>query len=246
VAAFPRFGWQLSPEYANKSSFYEKAVGVRVHCLALGGADLTSAAGKMTMGVISAVAEFERDLLIERTQSGLNRAKAAGKSFGRPSTLNDQECAEVMKRLNTGVSVTDIARSFKTTRQTIIWVRKKGIPSAVMPKADLPGKEDVPSTPTAKVMKVKLWMQVENNSKFVRGKNKSREEIERDVLSQFDMEKLDKDGWEYILSIPYTTDEELDQIIYDEIIAEANDIADRRNGFIEADIVSLDDPVRSW
>jgi putative DNA-invertase from lambdoid prophage Rac len=43
--------------------------GVRVHCLALGGVDLTSAAGKMTMGVISAVAEFERDLLIERTQA---------------------------------------------------------------------------------------------------------------------------------------------------------------------------------
>jgi len=37
---------------------------VRVHCLALGGLDLNSAAGKMTMAVISAVAEFERDLLI--------------------------------------------------------------------------------------------------------------------------------------------------------------------------------------
>lgn len=49
---------------------------VRVHCSALGGVDLTSAAGKMTMAVISAVAEFERDLSIERTQAGLNRAKA--------------------------------------------------------------------------------------------------------------------------------------------------------------------------
>jgi putative DNA-invertase from lambdoid prophage Rac len=37
--------------------------GVRVHCLALGGVDLTSPAGKMTMGVIDAVAQFERDLL---------------------------------------------------------------------------------------------------------------------------------------------------------------------------------------
>jgi putative DNA-invertase from lambdoid prophage Rac len=39
-------------------------VGVRVHCLSLGGVDLTSPAGKMTMQVIAAVAEFERDLLI--------------------------------------------------------------------------------------------------------------------------------------------------------------------------------------
>ena len=45
------------------------AIGVKVHCLQLGGVDLTSPAGKMTMGVIAAVAEFERDLLIERTQS---------------------------------------------------------------------------------------------------------------------------------------------------------------------------------
>src|SRR4051794_16905030 len=41
------------------------AMGVRVHCLALGGVDLTSAAGRMTMQVLGAVAEFERDLLIE-------------------------------------------------------------------------------------------------------------------------------------------------------------------------------------
>ncbi|MDB5850902.1 MAG: resolvase [Rhodoferax sp.] len=40
------------------------AMGVRVHCLALGGVDLTSPAGRMTMGVIAAVAEFERDLLL--------------------------------------------------------------------------------------------------------------------------------------------------------------------------------------
>jgi putative DNA-invertase from lambdoid prophage Rac len=39
--------------------------GVRVHCLALGGVDLTSPAGKMTMGVIAAVAQFEKDLQID-------------------------------------------------------------------------------------------------------------------------------------------------------------------------------------
>lgn len=48
-------------------------LGVRVHCLALGGVDLASSAGKMTMNVINAVAQFERDLLIERTRSALAR-----------------------------------------------------------------------------------------------------------------------------------------------------------------------------
>lgn len=60
-------------------------MGIRVHCLSLGGVDLTSSAGKMTMAVICAVAEFERDLLIERTQAGLERAKATGKRLGRPA-----------------------------------------------------------------------------------------------------------------------------------------------------------------
>lgn len=64
---------------------------IRVHCLALGGVDLTSAAGKMTMQVISAVAEFERDLLLERTHAGIARAKASGKRFGRPPALDDEQ-----------------------------------------------------------------------------------------------------------------------------------------------------------
>tara|TARA_R110000737_G_scaffold915_1_gene2639 strand:+ start:1562 stop:2044 length:483 start_codon:yes stop_codon:yes gene_type:complete len=67
--------------------------GIRVHCLALGGVDLTSSAGKLTMGVINAVAQFGRDLLIERTQSGLARAKAQGKQLGRPSALTADQYA---------------------------------------------------------------------------------------------------------------------------------------------------------
>lgn len=98
--------------------------GVRVHCLALGGVDLTSPAGKMTMQVIAAVAEFERDLLLERTQSGITRAKESGKRFGRPPTLNAEKRKAVAKRLKSGAAIADIAREFKTSRQTILRVRK--------------------------------------------------------------------------------------------------------------------------
>lgn len=96
---------------------------IRVHCLALGGVDLTSPAGKMTMQVISAVAEFERDLLIERTHSGIARAKAAGKRFGRPSALNEEQQLTVIARINAGVSISAIAREFNTSRQTILRVK---------------------------------------------------------------------------------------------------------------------------
>lgn len=98
-------------------------MGVRVHCLALGGVDLTSPAGKMTMQVINAVAEFERDLLVERTHSGLARAKAQGKTFGRPPALSSAEQASVIENLAKGLSVTAIAKLLKTSRQTIMRVR---------------------------------------------------------------------------------------------------------------------------
>ena len=95
------------------------AAGVRVHCLALGGVDLTSAAGKMTMGVISAVAEFERDLLIERTQAGIDRAKRDGKAFGRPPRLSAVDKAEIAARLEAGASVAQLARDYRVSRQTV-------------------------------------------------------------------------------------------------------------------------------
>lgn len=89
---------------------------IRVHCLALGGVDLTSPAGKMTMQVISVVAEFERDLLLERTHSGIAQAKAAGKRFGRPPALNEEQHQAVIIRLNAGDSISAVARQFETTR----------------------------------------------------------------------------------------------------------------------------------
>ncbi len=93
--------------------------GVRVVCLALGGVDLTSGAGKMTMQVIAAVAEFERDLLCERTAAGLDRAKAEGKELGRPARLTDEQRQEVVSRLAAGASVSALAREFDVDRRII-------------------------------------------------------------------------------------------------------------------------------
>ena len=93
---------------------------MRVHCLALGGVDLTSSTGKLTMNVINAVAD---DLLIERTQAGLNRAKAEGKRPGRPASLTADQRGSVAQQLKEGASVSALAREFKTSRQTILRVK---------------------------------------------------------------------------------------------------------------------------
>jgi putative DNA-invertase from lambdoid prophage Rac len=98
-------------------------MGIKVHCLALGGVDLTSSAGKMTMGVINNVAQFERDLLIERTQSGLARAKSNGKALGRPKVLSESQRQRVIEQLQEGKAIALVARNFEASRQTIMRVR---------------------------------------------------------------------------------------------------------------------------
>jgi putative DNA-invertase from lambdoid prophage Rac len=95
-------------------------MGVRVHCLALGGVDLTSPAGKMTMGVIAAVAQFEKDLLIERTLSGQARARASGVRFGRPMALAPQEVDTALAMLRGGQSKSAIAKAMKVSRATVM------------------------------------------------------------------------------------------------------------------------------
>ena len=75
------------------------------------------------MGVIAAVAEFERDLLIERTQAGLALAKASGKAIGRPQSLDKNQMAMVRQKLSEGHSVAALARELGTSRQTVMRVR---------------------------------------------------------------------------------------------------------------------------
>jgi putative DNA-invertase from lambdoid prophage Rac len=101
------------------------ADGVRVHCLALGGVDLTSAAGKMTMGVITVMAEFERDLLIERTQSGLARVKAEGKKLGRKPALSQDQQETVRSQRAAGVSLGVLAKKFGVSRAAIQRIEKR-------------------------------------------------------------------------------------------------------------------------
>lgn len=95
------------------------ATGVRTHCLALGGVDLTSPAGRMTMAVISACAEFERDLLVERTQAGLARAKASGKKLGRRASLSASQRAEVTSALREGASLGVLAKRYGVSKSNI-------------------------------------------------------------------------------------------------------------------------------
>lgn len=225
--------------------------------------DTTSSEGKLIFHIFTSLAEFERDIIRERTKAGLSAARARGRKGGRPQGVDEKKkkAALALKKdrersVKEICDIVGISRNtyYKYTRSEDNSVESGNSAKTVQPaakKTSSPAtRENLPepqtTVPQPRVMKVKMWLRVENNSKFVRGKKRAREEIEQRVLSRFNMEKPDKNGWEYILSIPYTTDEELDGIVYDEISREAESIADLRNCFTEADITSLDDPERSW
>lgn len=93
---------------------------VEVIVLQLGKLDLTSPAGKMMLTMLGAMAEMERDLLVERTQSGLARAKSEGKILGRPVKTTESQRAEIVAKRAAGETVSALARLHGVSRASIL------------------------------------------------------------------------------------------------------------------------------
>jgi DNA invertase Pin-like site-specific DNA recombinase len=100
---------------------------IKVVVLQMGNLDLTSTVGTMMMTVLSCVAEMERSLLIERTQSGIARARAEGVKFGRPVKVTDKVKREVLQKLSEGTSVSQTARDLGLARNTVLKARKTAL-----------------------------------------------------------------------------------------------------------------------
>lgn len=62
------------------------------------------------------VAEFERDLLVERTQSGLAQPKAQGKASGRPSKLTSNQIADIRQKRLEDISLSTLASEYGVSR----------------------------------------------------------------------------------------------------------------------------------
>ena len=82
-------------------------------------ADTTSHAGKMIMTVFAGIAEFERDLIRERTGRGRIEAKKRGVRFGRPNKLTPEQKSLALELIQNNKSVSEIARTFGVNRSTI-------------------------------------------------------------------------------------------------------------------------------
>lgn len=99
---------------------------IEVIVLQLGKLDLTSAAGKLMLTMLAAVAKMERDLLVERTQSGLARARAEGKTLGRPVSTTEEQRSAIVKRYQggEGESISALARTYDISRASVMRIVK--------------------------------------------------------------------------------------------------------------------------
>jgi putative DNA-invertase from lambdoid prophage Rac len=97
---------------------------IEVIVLQLGKLDLTSSAGKLMLTMLAAMAEMERDLLVERTQAGLARAKAQGKILGRPASTTNEQRTIVKARHSAGASISALAREYDISRASVMRIVK--------------------------------------------------------------------------------------------------------------------------
>jgi len=81
--------------------------------------DISSAYGEFVLHILSAVAHFERSLIIERTKAGMAAAKARGVKFGRTPALKREELIEALLLIRNGQSVTETAYQLGVGRSTL-------------------------------------------------------------------------------------------------------------------------------
>jgi DNA invertase Pin-like site-specific DNA recombinase len=81
--------------------------------------DTTTPGGRLIFHVFAAIAEFERDLIRERTQEGLDTARAQGRTGGRPVVMTSEKIALARRMLDEGQRPTDVARALSVSRGSV-------------------------------------------------------------------------------------------------------------------------------
>jgi DNA invertase Pin-like site-specific DNA recombinase len=182
--------------------------------------DTNTPQGKLMLTVFQAFSQFERDLIAQRTQEGLESARARGRVGGRPRVKNsfieralklyDSKEYSIQEIVNmTGISQATLYRYIRKNKQI--------------------EKDEKNKQQTAII---RMLLRVENNNKLVRGKGKVRKNIKSFLISQYNMEQR---SGEYIFYVPYNTIPELEQKV-DSIIREIHFEADLQNCFTELDV----------
>lgn len=117
ITKLDRLGRSLKNLIELSASLGERGVGLKVLDQ---GIDTTTPIGRMFFHVVGAFAEFERDLIVERTLAGLATARAAGKVGGRPRKLTARQVEHLRADVASGKhTVTELAEDYQVSRPTV-------------------------------------------------------------------------------------------------------------------------------
>lgn len=118
---------RLSRSTKDLLALVDQLTAMQVHLVSLKeNLDTTTATGKLMLTMLSALSQFERDLIAERTVDGLKAARARGRCGGRPKvgTDKDKKQALAMYRTN-AMTNTEIAERFCISRATLgRWIQQ--------------------------------------------------------------------------------------------------------------------------
>ncbi len=106
VTKIDRIARSASDFHAIISQLTEKGVGFKA--LDDAEADTTSRSGKLLLGILALIAEFENDIRRERQMDGIAKAKANGVKFGRKRQVTDEVASSIAKMRDDGITVPEI------------------------------------------------------------------------------------------------------------------------------------------
>jgi DNA invertase Pin-like site-specific DNA recombinase len=96
--------------------------------------DTGSAGGRLVLHMMGALAEFERSLIVERTQAGMQAARRRGQKLGRKPSLTPEQVAMARRMIDNGESPRAVARSLKIGKSTLY----RHLPGAISAEAQAP------------------------------------------------------------------------------------------------------------
>lgn len=122
VTRLDRLGRSLVETVTTIADLAERDIAVRVLEPAL---DTSRPGDKVVVNIMIALAQWERDLLIQRTREGVEHARAQGRVGGRKPKLTPDQEAKVVKLVESGDTIGSVAEAFNVSRATISRVLKR-------------------------------------------------------------------------------------------------------------------------
>ena len=121
ITKIDRLARSVSNFFSIIEALEQKKVGIRILNL---GMDTQTPTGKLMLTVLGGIAQFEREIMLERQREGVAKAKMAGKYKGRKPIRSDRQ-QEVIRLASTGVSKASIAKQLKIGEATVYRLLKK-------------------------------------------------------------------------------------------------------------------------